>query len=53
MKKETFTVLLGTAAGIAITTILSFFIVWIGFPVDTPRESFKDALGFSGGLLAD
>ena len=51
VKKETFTVLLGTAVGIAITTILSFFIVWIGFPVDTPRESFKDALGFSGGLF--
>lgn len=51
IKKETFTVLLGTAVGIAIITILSFFIVWIGFPADTPKESFKDALGFSGGLF--
>lgn len=37
--------------GIAFITVLSFFIVWIGFPVDNPKESFKDALEFSGGLF--
>lgn len=51
MKKETVIVLMSTAVGISIITILSFFIVWIGFPTENPKESFKDALGFSGGLF--
>lgn len=42
---------MSTAVGICIITILSFFIVWIGFPAENPKESFKDALEFSGGLF--
>lgn len=42
---------MSTATGIGIITILSFFIVWIGFPANNPQDSFKDALGFAGGLF--
>ncbi|MEX5443407.1 hypothetical protein WCE14_08570 [Acinetobacter schindleri] len=51
IKKYTIVVLISTAVGIGIITILSFFIVWIGFPAETPQNSFKDALGFAGGLF--
>lgn len=37
--------------GVVIISVLSFFIVWIGFPAENPKESFKDALEFSGGLF--
>lgn len=52
IKKDTFILLLGTAVSIGIITILSFFIIWIGFPAENPKESFKDALNFSGGLFS-
>ena len=51
IKKDTIVVLISTAVGTGIITILSFFIVWIGFPAETPQNSFKDALGFAGGLF--
>lgn len=51
IKKEIFILLLSIAVGIAIITVLSFFIIWIGFPVSNPKESFKDALEFSGNLF--
>lgn len=51
IKKDTVVVLLSTAVGIGIATIIIFFVVWIGFPADNPRESFKDALGFAGGIF--
>ena len=51
IKKDTVVLLISTAAGIGITTVLSFFIVWIGFPANNPQESFKDALEFSVGLF--
>lgn len=51
IKKDIIVLLISTAVGIGIITILSFFIVWIGFPVENPKDSFKDALDFSGGLL--
>ncbi|WP_347454079.1 hypothetical protein [Acinetobacter thermotolerans] len=51
IRKDTVVVLISTAAGIGITTVLSFFIVWIGFPANNPQESFKDALEFSVGLF--
>lgn len=51
IKKDTVVVLLSTAVGIGIATIIIFFVVWIGFPADNPQESFKDALGFAGGIF--
>lgn len=51
IKRDSVVVLMSTALGIFIITVLSFFIVWIGFPADTPQNSFKDALGFAGGLF--
>ncbi|MGO1157921.1 hypothetical protein ACTL4S_03690 [Acinetobacter lwoffii] len=54
IKREITIVLISTAAGIGIIAIVSFFIVWIGFPAENPKDSFKDALFFSvtlfGGL---
>lgn len=38
--------------GIFIISLLSFFIVWIGFPTSNPQESFKDSLGFAVGIFS-
>ncbi len=51
IKRETAIVLISTAVAIGIITIFAFFIVWICFPVATPKDSFKDALGFASGLF--
>lgn len=51
IRKDTAVVLMSTAVGIGITTVLSFFIVWIGFPANNPQDSFKDALSFTGSLF--
>lgn len=52
MKVSIPTLLLSTAFGILIFTIISFVIVWLGFPTEKPQDSFKDALSFSGGVFA-
>lgn len=52
MKVKVPVLLLSTASGIFILTILSFFIVWLGFPADKPEDSVKDALDFSGGIFS-
>ncbi|MBI1450371.1 hypothetical protein IL972_00265 [Acinetobacter sp. FL51] len=44
--------LLSTAVSICIFTILTFVVVWLGFPAEKPQDSFKDALDFSGGIFA-
>lgn len=51
IKRETVVLLFSIAMGIVIITVLTFFTIWICFPVENPKESFKDALGFSGGLF--
>lgn len=51
IKKDTIVLLISTAVGIGIITILSFFIVWIGFPVEDPKDSFKDSLEFSSSIF--
>ncbi|MNG71724.1 hypothetical protein D3C78_403360 [compost metagenome] len=50
-KNNTFVLLISIAVGITIITVISFFIVWLCFPTDTPKDSFKDALGFMGGIF--
>lgn len=52
MKVSIPTLLLSTAFGILIFTIIAFVIVWLGFPTEKPQDSFKDALNFSGGVFA-
>ena len=52
MKVKVPVLLLSTALGIFIFTIISFFIVWCGFPAENPEDSFKDALDFSGGIFS-
>lgn len=51
IKKETFIVLISTAVGVGIITIFLFFVMWIGFPAENPKNSFKDALGFASNLF--
>ncbi|QKQ69945.1 hypothetical protein [Acinetobacter sp. 10FS3-1] len=51
IKREITIVLISTAVGIGIIAIVSFFIVWIGFPAENPKDSFKDALSFAGGIF--
>lgn len=50
-KREITVVLISTAVGIGVVAIVSFFIVWIGFPAENPKDSFRDALSFAGGLF--
>jgi len=52
MKVSIPTLLLSTAFGILVFTIITFVIVWLGFPAEKPQDSFKDALDFSGGVFA-
>ena len=51
IKREITVVLISTAVGIGVVAIVSFFIVWIGFPAENPKDSFRDALSFAGGLF--
>lgn len=51
IKKEILIVLISTAIVIGIISIFAFFIIWIGFPANSPKDSFKDALSFTGSLF--
>lgn len=42
---------MGVAFGVGAISLLSFFLIWIGFPAENPQESFKDALVVAVGLF--
>lgn len=51
IKKDIQVLLLSIAVTIVIISALTFFIVWLCFPSNIPKESFKDALDFTGSLF--
>lgn len=44
--------LINTSAGILLFTILVFFSVWLGFPATEPKDSFNNALTFTGVVFS-